>query len=221
MDSTQHTFRQEEIQELRQYRDHQRDGRLKIRFIGLLMLAESLSVEQAASLIGRSVKTLLNWGHQYLTKGLDCLNSFNYTPKQTYLKPSQIEQLVAWVKETNPTKTKHVRAYIKEHFRVGYTVEAVRQGLHKHGLKRIRPKQVPGKAPSEEEQRALVMSSEAMKGAYEPGTVFLFLDAMHLVHQNEPGYCWGDPKHPPVIQTNSGRKRLNILGGGIIPPTTP
>jgi len=52
-----------------------------------------------------------------------------------------------------------------------------------------------------------------MKGAYEPGTVFLFLDARHLVHQNEPGYCWGDPKHPPVIQTNSGRKRLNILGG--------
>ena len=35
---------------------------------------------------------------------------------------------------------------------------------------------------------------------------------MHLVHQNEPGYCWGDPKAPPVIKTNSGRKRLNILG---------
>jgi transposase len=131
MDITQHPFRQEEIQELRQSRDHQGDGRLKIRFMGLLMLAESLSVEQAASLIGRSVTTLLNWGHQDLTKGLDSLNSFNYTPKQTYLKPSQLEQLVAWVKETHPTKTKHARADIKEHFRVGYTVEAVRQVLHK------------------------------------------------------------------------------------------
>jgi transposase len=213
MDITQHTFGQEEISHLRDYRDKQRDGRLKIRFVGLLMLAEDLAIEQAASLIGRSVKTVMNWGHQYLTQGIDCLNSFNYKPKQTYLKPSQIEQLVAWVNETSPAKTKQVRTYIKEQFKVTYRVEAVRQLLRKQGLKRIRPKEVPGKAPSEEEQRAFVMQYEAMKGAYAPGTVFLFLDAMHLVHQNEPGYCWGDPKDPPVIQTNSGRKRLNILGG--------
>jgi transposase len=52
-----------------------------------------------------------------------------------------------------------------------------------------------------------------MKATYPADTVFLFLDAMHLVHQHEPGWGWGDPTHPPVIQTNSGRKRLNILGG--------
>ena len=92
-------------------------------------------------------------------------------------------------------------------------MEAVRQLLHQHGLKRMRPKAVPGKAPREEEQRAFVLQYEVMKGAYAPGTVFLFLDAMPLVHQHEPGYCGGDPKDPPVIQTNSGRKRLNILGG--------
>jgi transposase len=212
MDITQHTFGQEEIKQLRDYRDKQGDGRLKIRFIGLLMLAEGIAIEQTASLIGRSVKTLMNWGHQYLTKEIDCLNSFNYKPKQTYLKPSQIEQLVAWVKETAPAKTKQIRAYIKEQFRVIYTVEAVRQILHKQGLKRIRPKEQPGNPPSEEEQRAFVKRYKSLKAESEPGTVFLFGDAMHLVHQNEPGYCWGDPKDPPVIKTNSGRKRLNILG---------
>ena len=62
MDITQHTFGQEEIHHLRQSRDHQHDGRLKIRFIGLLMLAENLAIEQAASLIGRSVKTLKTLG---------------------------------------------------------------------------------------------------------------------------------------------------------------
>ena len=35
---------------------------------------------------------------------------------------------------------------------------------------------------------------------------------MHLLHQNIPDYCWGDPKFPPILETNSGRKRLNILG---------
>ena len=51
-----------------------------------------------------------------------------------------------------------------------------------------------------------------MRSSCEPGTVFLFGDGMHLVHQNIPGLCWGDPKRPPVLKTNTGRQRLNILG---------
>jgi len=35
---------------------------------------------------------------------------------------------------------------------------------------------------------------------------------MHLIHQNIPGYCWGDPKNIPILKTNTGRQRLNILG---------
>ena len=51
-----------------------------------------------------------------------------------------------------------------------------------------------------------------MKESYDSGTVFLFGDGMHLIHQNIPGLCWGDPKSPPILKTNTGRKRLNILG---------
>lgn len=35
---------------------------------------------------------------------------------------------------------------------------------------------------------------------------------MHLVHPNIPCLCWGDPKISPVLKTNTGRNRLNILG---------
>jgi transposase len=51
-----------------------------------------------------------------------------------------------------------------------------------------------------------------MKASSEPGTAFLFGDGMHLVHQNVPALCWGDPKDPPILKTNTGRQRLNILG---------
>lgn len=44
------------------------------------------------------------------------------------------------------------------------------------------------------------------------GTTVLFGDGMHLVHRNIPGFCWGDPERPKIIQTNTGRYRLNILG---------
>ena len=198
---------------MRDYRDKQRDGRLRQRFIALLMLAEEMAIERVASVLGTAVSTIERWGDHYLTKGIDSLNSFQYTPKQTYLKPAQCEQLVSWVKTTNPAKTKQVNTYIKEQFGVSYSVEAVRVLMHKHGLSRIRPKTQPGNPPSEAEQREFVANYEQMKAECEPGTVFRFLDAMHLVHQNQPGFCWGAPNDPPVMQTNSGRKRLNILGG--------
>lgn len=213
MDITQHPFRQEEIHQLRHYRDTQRDGRLKVRFIALLMLAEQVAIDRVASYIGRSGKMIEHWGRQYLRQGIESLNSFQDTPKKTWLTPSQLAQMIMWVKTTNPAKTKHVRTSIKEQFHVTYTVEAVRQLLHKHGLKRLRPKRVPGKPPSEETQRAFVAQYETRKATCPPGTVFLYVDAMHLVHQNEAGWCWGEPKHLPLMQTNSGRKRLNILGG--------
>jgi transposase len=73
--------------------------------------------------------------------------------KQSYLTSEQIDQVVSWVKETNPGKTKEVREYIKVHFKVAYSNEAVRKILKKRGLKVLRPKVVPGNPPSEDEQK--------------------------------------------------------------------
>lgn len=44
-------------------------------------------------------------------------------------------------------------------------------------------------------------------------SVILFADVMHLIHQNFPGLCWGNQAFHPVAETNTGRKRLNIIGG--------
>ena len=47
----------------------------------------------------------------------------------------------------------------------------------------------------------------------EPDSVTLFIDVMHLIHQNFPGLCRGKPDFPPLAETDTGRKRLNIIGG--------
>ena len=212
MDVSKYNFDDDEIVRLQEYRDNQPDVRLKVRFIALLMLAKGFELENVASIVGKSIKTIENWHCQYVEKGIDSLNSFQYKPKQTYLKTEQIEEVIAWVKKTNPGKTKEVREYIKDRFKVTYCNEAARKLLKKNGLKIIRPKVIPGKAPSEDEQKETVEKYFDMKSSCKPGTAFLFGDGMHLVHQNIPGLCWGDPKDPPILKTNTGRQRLNILG---------
>ncbi|MDB4304276.1 IS630 family transposase, partial [Desulfosarcina sp.] len=212
MDVSEYQFGDDEIAKLNDHRDNQPDVRLKVRFIALLMLAERVELKSIASIIGKSPKTIENWHNQYVTKGIDSLNSFQYKPKQSYLTSEQIDLVVKWAKETNPGKTKEVREYIKTHFKVAYSNEAVRKILKKRGLKILRPKVVPGNPPSEEEQKKKIENYFEMKRTAVPGTVFLFGDGMHLIHQNVPGLCWGDPKDPPILKTNTGRQRLNILG---------
>jgi len=153
MDVSEYQFDEEEILKLHDRRDNQPDVRLKVRFIAMLMLAEGIELKSIASIIGKSIRTIENWHDQYVKKGIDSLNSFQYKPKQSYLTPEQIDQVVDWVKQSNPGKTKEVREYIKDHFKVTYSIEAVRKILKKMGLKILRPKVVPGNPPSEDDQK--------------------------------------------------------------------
>ncbi len=153
MDVSEYKFDDDEIQRLHEHRDNQTDIRLRVRFIAMLMLAEGIELKTIASVIGKSIKTIENWHQQYVTKGIDSLNAFQYKPKKSYLTEEQIDQVANWVKETNPGKTKEVREYIKRHFQVAYTNEAVRKIMKKKGLKILRPKVVPGNPPSEADQK--------------------------------------------------------------------
>ena len=207
-----HIFMPEEIDKLKEYRDNQKDLRLKIRFIALLLIAENIAISIVASSVGKSPKTVENWYRTYLSAGPEALNFFQYKPKRCYLTDGQISELVAWIREENPSDTKIIRHYIKEHFGVSYCRSAVEKLLKKHGLKRLRPKLVPGKPPSEEEQKRFVEEYNEIREFTDTGVTVLFCDAMHLVHQTVPSLCWGDPLDPPVFRTNSGRQRLNILG---------
>jgi transposase len=99
-----------------------------------LLLANGIEINTIASVIGKSVKTIENWHRQYLTKGIESLDFFQYKPKKTFLDDNQVTEVIKWVKTENPSKIKQVREYIKEHFKVKYSTEAVRKLLHKNGL---------------------------------------------------------------------------------------
>jgi transposase len=212
MKYTQHTFTDNEIKLLYEYRDKQKDGRLKVRFIAILFIAKGSDITIVGSAVGKNIKTVENWYNQYLVKGIDSLNSFQYKPKEAFINKEQTDKLVSWVRDTNPSIIKEVKQYIKDNFNVQYSIEGIRVILKKNGLKVLRPKVIPGNPPTEEEQRDTIEKYFEMKESCEKGTVFLFGDGMHLIHQNIPALCWGDPKSHPIIKTNTGRKRLNILG---------
>ena len=212
MKSSDYQFSESEIRNLNNCRDNQKDHRLIVRIVALLMLAKGLYIKDVSQLVGKTEKTIESWFQQYRTEGLASLNSFKYKPKRPYLSINQIYQVIIWVTYENPENTKQIREYIIDKFGVIYCIESVRQLLRRYGLKVLRPKTRPGNTPTVEEQKQFVEKYKEIKTSNPPGSVVLFGDGMHLIHQNIPGLCWGNPLCPPVFETNSGRKRLNILG---------
>ena len=129
-----HVFSKEEIENFHLYRDNQEDGRLKIRFVALLLLARGDSPLDVSAIVGKNPITIERWFKSYVSKGIDSLNSFGYKPKTTFLSDDQIEQLTKWVKETYPPKLKVVRTYVQESFNVTYTIAGIQKLLKKKGL---------------------------------------------------------------------------------------
>jgi transposase len=120
-------FSEEEVEDLHHYRDNQEDGRLKIRFIALLLAAKGTAINDIADVVGKSPVTIERWFNSYVTKGIDSLNAFGYKPKKTFLSDDQMEQLSKWVKETYPPNLKAVRTYVQETFSITYSI----MGIHK------------------------------------------------------------------------------------------
>jgi transposase len=211
MKAKDYEFTNEEIRNIEAHRDKTKDIESKIRLIAMLMLEQNDPI-YVAQIIGVVPLTIENWFQKYFKGGVNELTARDYKPKKSILNFFQINQVVIWVRFNNPETVKEVMDYISRKFNVAYCVENVRQLLIKRGLKIIQPKEVPGNPPSVEEQIQFIEQYQQKKMTSEPGSKFLFVDAMHLIHQNLKGPCWGDPAFPPILETNSSRKRLNILG---------
>ncbi|MBU2512386.1 IS630 family transposase [bacterium] len=123
-------------------------------------------------------------------------------------------QLIDWVRHTCPANRIVIKDYIISEFNITYSLDAISKLLKRNGIKRLRPKLVPGKPPTLEKQVNFILHYFQIKrfAEQDSGLVQLFGDGMHLVHQVIPDYCWGDPKSPPMFNSNSSRQRLNIMG---------
>jgi len=74
---------------------------------------------------------------------------------------------------------------------------------------------IPGKHPSEEIQKKTVKKiMEIIETSKKENHTVVFFDPMHQIHNNENDYCrqFKGKANTKTIGSNSGRRRLNIIG---------
>ncbi len=102
-----------------------------------------------------------------------------------------------------------IKDFISKNFDINYSISAISRLLKKRGIKRLKPKLIPGKPPSFAKQYGFILHYLMLKKLQcnDDSMVQLFVDGMHLVHQVIPTFYWGSSKDRLVFNSNSSRNR--------------
>ena len=177
----------------------------RIRVILLLDIGESSS--DIAKFLFLDESTIRNYERRYEEGGLEKLVNDYYIGRSSYLSIEEQSQLTGELETKVYPTTKSVILYIKKEFGVVYTVGGMTGLLHKLGFSYKKPKGVPGKANTRE-QEVFVEEYNKVK---KKGLVY-FADSTHPMLNPILSSGWIRKGKEYEVKTNSGRQRVNING---------
>jgi transposase len=200
-----------QIQELQKTHRALKDKRAAYRINVIYLLGTGWLQAKVCEALMLDEGTLRHYVKRYREGGIKNLISEHYLGGQSKLTLEEIKKLDNHVQETLYIDAKSVANYVKKTFGTTYTVRGMTELLKRLGFVYKKPKVVPGKADSAE-QEAHVKRYKALKNRLKPGDTLLFMDAVHPQHNTIAAYGWIKKGQDKEIKSNSGRQRMNING---------
>ena len=195
--------REELFSELRLEKNRKFADRIRV----ILLLDKGKPAVKIAEYLFLDETTIRNYGRRYKEGGLEKLVNDYYMGRSSYLSPEEQRKLVVELESKVYPSTKSVISYVKREFRVVYTVGGMTFLLHKLGFSYKKPKGVPGKAKTEE-QEAFIREYNRIKRK----SLVYFADSTHPMLNPILASGWIRKGREFEVKTNSGRQRVNING---------
>ncbi|HPZ40610.1 MAG TPA: IS630 family transposase [Candidatus Atribacteria bacterium] len=151
---------------------------------------------------------------KYRMSGISSLTENRYKGHNYKMTAEQEKAVVKFVKEHFVTSTKVVINWIKEHWGIVYSEQGMKNFLNRHGFVYKKPKGIPGKHPSAEEQRAVIQELTSIMeecAAHEKEEIY-FLDGSGFTHNLKLGYGWIEKGQEKFFKTNTSREKINVNG---------
>jgi len=112
-------------------------------------------------------------------------------------------------------EAKEVQSYINEKFKISYHINTVIKLLHDLGFSYKKVVTIPQKGNTVEsitKQLEFEDKYKKLKDELKEDENMLFLDGVHPTHNTKAGFAWIEKGEERVIETNSGRDRINLNG---------
>lgn len=206
-----HFLLQSERNSLLAMQRRERDKKISDRIRTILLLDNGWSFDRIATALFLDVDTIRRYYQMYLDHGKEELFRLNYCGKPCELNQEQLEKIKSYVRDNHPSSASEIVNFIKEHFKVEYTVSGVVSLLHRLGFVYKKPKLVPGKV-SVEAQENFVKDLEQLESELKQTDEIIYMDGVHPQHNSKAAYGWFEKGVETHLKANSGRERINING---------
>jgi len=189
---------------------HRREKNAKIRdrIKAILLHSEGWSHKNIAQALRINESTVYEHLNEYRENEKLELESGGSVSK---LGEEESKELELHLEENTYPSTKEIVAYVKEKYKISYTLQGMQAWLARHGFSYKKLKGVPAKF-NKEKQEAFIEKYELLKDSLEEDEVILFMDSVHPTQETKISYGWIKKGEDKMIATVAGRKRINLTG---------
>jgi transposase len=202
----------QELAELRAAHRAARDVRQAYRINAVVLLGQGRTVSDVGDALLFDPDTVREYFKRYQKGGLEALLRMNYVGSEALLDASQMRELDAHLQEHLYDTAEAVARYVERCWGVRYSANGMTAVLHRLGYVHKKAKLEPGQHPPAEVQREFVERYEKLRENKAEEDVICFMDATHPLHNPVIGRGWIKRGNGHPIQSNTGRRRLNING---------
>lgn len=203
---------QQQIADLRGAHRATRDVREAYRINAVILLGRGHTPAQVADALLMDADTVREYYKRYQAGGIDELLRMRFVGSEALLDGGQMRELDAHLQQHLYLTAEAVARSVERRWGVRYTVSGMTAVLHRLGYRYKKAKLEPGQHPAAAVQEAFVEKYRNLKENKEEGSVIYFMDATHPQHNPVLGGGWIKRGKAFTIESNTGRRRLNING---------
>jgi len=186
----------------------ERDRRVADRIKAVILYDEGWSYTEIAHALLLSDEAIRKHISDFISK--EKLNPEN-GGSEAKLEASQTQKLLAHLDEAIYTDVKEICDYVWVTFGEYYSRSGMTQWLKRNGFSYHKPAVAPAKADAKK-QKDFIDRYEKLKKNLSKDEKIVFMDSVHPTHQMRPTHGWIRKGTRKELPTNSGKKRMNIVG---------
>jgi len=197
------------------YNNSMRENRIRV----VLLSEKGMSKEEIKEILLLDLQTIRRYINEFKQYGMDSIDFEDgrkgRSGNKKRITAEEEEQVREFVKTNLIEESKEVQEYIKEKFKIEYKESTITKLLHDLGFSYKKVVTIPQKANTiESTQKQLEFEEryKKLKEELKEEEQILFLDGVHPTHNTKAGFAWIEKGEEKLIETNSGRDRVNLNG---------
>ena len=197
------------------YNNSMRENRIKVVLLG----DKDMSREEIRDILLLDLQTIRRYINEFVLYRMDSIDFEDRRKTKSGntkdITPQQEEQVKKYAQDNLIEDAKEIQHYIHEQFNIFYAIPTVTKLLHDLGFVYKKVVTIPQKANTIESLQKQLEFEEKykhLKEVLKQEDTMLFLDGVHPTHNTQAGFAWIEKGKAKIIQSNSGRARVNING---------